>query len=89
MGNPFAPKSVSSRVKKSDKSNVIGTAEIKVTKSEPVQEEKLEAPEGTVAEILDWVGEDVEKAKVALEAEKAGKKRKSLIEELEALIEGQ
>lgn len=40
----------------------------------------------TVKEILEAVGDDKEKAAAALEAEKAGKGRKTLVEPLEALL---
>jgi len=64
----------------------------KVKKTEPVQveevieEQKLEVPEGSVASILKWVGDDKEKAEAALEAEKAGKDRVTLIEQLEEIL---
>lgn len=42
--------------------------------------------EPTVKEILDAVGGDKEKAAAALEQEKAGKNRKTLVEPLEAFL---
>ena len=37
---------------------------------------------GTVKEVLEWVGEDEERAQRALEAEEAGAKRKTLLDAL-------
>lgn len=51
----------------------------------PVSEE-LAVPEGSVKKVLDWVGEDVTRAKAALEVEKDGDKRSSLIQKLEAIV---
>ena len=42
---------------------------------------------GTVEEILASVGDDPAKAAAALEAEKAGKNRKTLVEPLTAIVE--
>lgn len=39
-------------------------------------------PDGTVSEVLNWVGEDIDRAKRALEVEKAGRQRTSLLYEL-------
>lgn len=39
-------------------------------------------PDGTVAEILAWVGDDEHRAEEALQAELAGKRRKSLVDRL-------
>ena len=52
--------------------------------SEPVTEEAV--PEGSVKEILAWVGEDSAKAKKALEAEEAGEGRKTLVTKLTEII---
>lgn len=43
------------------------------------------APEGSIKEVLAWVGTDATRAQTALDAEKAGEKRVSLISKLEAL----
>lgn len=47
-----------------------------------------EVPTGTVPEILSWVGEDVERAKKALDVETSGdsKPRKGLVSQLTELI---
>lgn len=42
----------------------------------------FEVPEGTVAEVLDWAGDDPHRRQAALEAERAGKNRKTVIEAL-------
>jgi len=54
-----------------------------------VQDEQAEAfdlytqvPDGTVAEVLDWAGDDPHRRQAALEAERAGKNRKTVIEAL-------
>lgn len=42
-------------------------------------------PEGTIDEVLAWVGDDEEKAQLALDAETAGKNRTSLVNKLKAI----
>jgi hypothetical protein len=69
--NPYAPK-----VKKTET----------ILVEEVIIEQKLEVPEGSVASILKWVGNDKDKAKAALEAEKAGKERITLIDQLEEIL---
>lgn len=57
--------------------------------AEPVKAQEvkeLEAPKGTVSEVLAWVGDDKDKAKVALEAEQDGAKRVTLIRDLEEIL---
>lgn len=44
-------------------------------------------PSGTVKEVLEWVGDDKEKAAQALEAEKDGAKRSTLISTLEEIVD--
>lgn len=44
-------------------------------------------PSGSAATVLEWVGDDPERAGMALEAERVGKNRSTLITQLEALIE--
>ena len=69
--NPYAAKSKAEKVEDA---------------SSDTQEPKaLEVPAGSVAEVLEWVGEDQERAAAALEAEKAGHERKTLIAKLEEL----
>jgi hypothetical protein len=52
----------------------------------PVTEEQT-VPEGSVKEVLGWVAEDPTKAKAALDAETSGEKRKTLVKELNAILE--
>jgi hypothetical protein len=54
----------------------------------PAAPEAIEVPKGTVPEILEWVGDDLEKAQAALDAEHESKNsRKGLVHELEQLLE--
>lgn len=48
---------------------------------------KLEVPEGSVKSVLAWVGTDADRANAALDAERSGDKRSSLIQKLEALTD--
>ena len=41
---------------------------------------------GTVAEVLEWVGNDPERAQAALDAEREGAQRSTLIAQLESLV---
>lgn len=68
--NPFEPKS---RAKK------IGTASVEVEKKELTI---ADVPEGSMEDVLHWVDNDPEKAKLAIEAEEQGKDRSSLIKTL-------
>lgn len=43
------------------------------------------APEGTVSEVLAWVGDDQQRARQALEAEREGRQRETLLDKLERL----
>ena len=54
---------------------------------EVVEAESSAVPDGTIDEVLDWVEEDPAKAALALEAERAGKNRKGLVEALESVME--
>lgn len=70
MSNPYAPK------------------KRPVNKPTPAKSEEpkeLVVPEGSIADILKWVGEDEERAVLALEAEEAGKKRPSLMKTLKGI----
>lgn len=42
-----------------------------------------DVPDGTVQEVLDWVGDDPERAQRALDVERSGQNRSSLVAELE------
>lgn len=47
-----------------------------------------DVPDGNIADILDWVGDDPTRAQMALDVEQAGKARSSLIGQLSAVIDG-
>jgi hypothetical protein len=49
-------------------------------------EETSEVPEGSAADVLAWVGDDVDRAKAAAEAEVTGKGRKTLLADLDRII---
>jgi hypothetical protein len=44
-----------------------------------------DVPQGTIAEVLAWVGDDPGRARAALDAERAGQNRSTLINQLEAI----
>lgn len=48
-----------------------------------------EVPEGTVNDVLDWVGDDPDRAQEALDAERSGQNRTTLVSQLEAIAERQ
>lgn len=50
------------------------------------EKKKIEVPEGSVESILKWADKDKEKLQAALDVEKKGKKRSSLINRAEYLI---
>lgn len=53
----------------------------------PVETASVEVPEGSIKEVLTWVGDDAEKAKAALEAEEKGENRKTLVTKLKEISE--
>jgi len=55
--------------------------------AEPPPEQSAGAPpEGTVQEVMDWVGDDRVRAQAALDAERVGQDRTTLVSQLEALL---
>lgn len=62
------------------------TEEAPVEAQEAPVSEELTAPEGSIKDVLAWVGDDRTKAQVALDAETAGDKRKTLIKELSEVL---
>lgn len=48
--------------------------------------EELDVPEGSIKTVLAWVGDDKSKAEAALDAEKDGQKRTTLVKELEEIL---
>lgn len=73
-GNPYAAKSSSKARKVSGASEGEDKTEVVV------------APAGNVSEVLKWVGDDPERAQVALDAENSGHKRKTLMSKLSDVI---
>lgn len=49
---------------------------------------ELHVPDGTISEVLEWVGDDQERANTALEHETAHHARKTLLEALEEKLTG-
>lgn len=45
--------------------------------------EPLEVPDGTIGDVLAWVGNDPARAEAALAAEMAGRRRKTLVDALQ------
>jgi hypothetical protein len=54
--------------------------------AEAAGEPTFDTQEATVADVLEWVGDDKGRAQVALDAERDGKQRTSLVTELEAIV---
>lgn len=75
--NPFEPKS---RAKSVDTKETETQTESKT--EEPRRLNVDNVPDGSMEDVLEWVDNDPEKAKLAIEAEEAGKERKTLIKEL-------
>lgn len=75
--NPYAPK-------ESSESNEVEAQEVE---SNETEEQKLEVPSGTVSEVTAWVNGDKDRAEAALEAEKAGANRVTLIHALEEVLD--
>lgn len=70
-----------------DSQHVKQLVELKMLgEAKAVAEPDSSIKEPTVPEILEGVADDKEKAAVALEQEKAGKNRKTLVEPLEAIL---
>ncbi len=84
--DPFAPHSGPNV----EEAKIIVPVEVVVAPVEaveaPVTEEQT-VPEGSIKEVLGWVGEDLTKAKAALDAETSGEKRKTLVKELNSILE--
>lgn len=79
--NPYAP-----TVKTED----VSVEAPELEKEEEVVETKVDpekVPEGSASEVLDWVGDDKDRAKEALEAEEDGQQRIGLTKKLKELAE--
>lgn len=60
------------------------------TPDEPVEEVrtlKSEVPAGSASKVMEWVGEDVDRAQAALEVENDGQKRKGLTGDLQKVLD--
>jgi len=63
-----------------------GHTDAPVTRREVEEPQGPVVPAGNVSEVLEWVGEDQERAQLALDAEKAGHGRKTLLKQLKELL---
>jgi hypothetical protein len=52
--------------------------------SDDDSEEDDDVPDGTIQEVLEWVGDDSERAQRALQVERSGQNRSSLVSQLES-----
>lgn len=76
VGNPYAAKTP--KPAKEASGEVVAPEEPKTP----------EVPAGSISEVLAWVGDDLDRAKLALDAEKAGHARKSLVKKLTGIVDG-
>ena len=76
MGNPYKSKV---------KVNTLKAKASKVENTEPDAPVR-QTPEGSISEILEWVGDDKSRAETALIEEMDGKNRKTLITSLNELL---
>lgn len=84
MGNPYEPLSKASDNLKKDEN-----PENEPTDTVSEEENVDGVPEGNISEINDWVGEDKDRAQLALDAENAQETpRKTLVKHLEEVING-
>jgi hypothetical protein len=60
------------------------TEELELQK--PVHDPLDDVPSGSAAEILAWVGEDAERAELALKREEDGHQRKTVLKKLKELL---
>jgi hypothetical protein len=83
--DPYAPVSKPA-VEEADASVTLPEATA-VEAQEAPQTEEPTVPEGSIKDVLSWVGEDPTKAQIALDAENSGEKRKTLIKELNVILD--
>lgn len=76
--NPYAAPSV---IESTNRNKKVDEVEVSV-----VEDASSEVPSGSIKEVLDWVGEDVERASLALDVESKGSERKTLLQKLKDLI---
>lgn len=87
MGNPYEPLTKASDNLKKDETS----EDVKVEEqtSEEVTASEEEVPEGNISEINEWVGDDKDRAQLALDAENSqDAPRKTLVKHLEEVING-
>ena len=93
--DPYAAKEYTPNVEEANAvSEPVSAAPVVDSFDQPVVEQPVDAPvadvqavpEGSIKDVLAWVGDDATKAQNALDAEKTGEKRTTLISKLEAII---
>lgn len=82
--NPYASKKP--RVYDSGIPKDTEVSDTTVAAKEVAENVKSEVPAGSIKEVKDWVGEDLERAKTALDAENEGAQRTTLISYLTELL---
>lgn len=88
MGNPYEPLSTASENLKKDNSaeEVVETTEENTSADNSTTEN---VPDGNISEINEWVGDDKDRAQLALDAENEQENpRKTLVKHLEEVING-
>lgn len=87
--NPYAPHSKVSEPsvtgEEAEKDQSVKAEDTAPVKATSASEDTV--PEGPAAEVLEWVGDDKDRAKTALEAEEAGQQRVGLTKKLKELAE--
>lgn len=83
--DPYAPHEEASELTV-EAAKVEEAPEVEETEEAP-EEATQGVPEGSAAEVLEWVGEDKDRAKEALEAEEKGHQRIGLTRKLKELAE--
>lgn len=84
--DPFAPTS-GPNVEEAKTDTPVEAVEAPVEAVEAPVTEEQSVPEGSIKDVLGWVGEDPTKAKAALDAETSGEQRKTLVKELNAILD--
>lgn len=79
--NPFAP------TQKAPEGALTAEEAPEPQEPEETVEEPQGVPEGPAAEVLEWVGDDKDRAKEALESEEAGQQRVGLTKKLKEIAE--
>lgn len=69
------------------KANVEEVPEVSEEAVESPEKPELSVPEGTIKKVLEWVGDDEQKAQAALNAEVDGENRTTLVNKLKEILE--